>query len=85
MDRSEIINAVSDACVELLKADRSSLTEATRFGEDLDADSLDLVEVVMSLEDRFGISIPEDELEGVESIGQAADMVQARLADEAVK
>jgi acyl carrier protein len=85
MDRTEIINAVNDACVELLKADRSSLSEDTSFGDDLDADSLDLVEVVMSLEDRFGIAIPEDELEGVETIGQAADLVQARLADEARK
>ena len=85
MDRTEILNAVTDACVELLKADRASLNESTRFGDDLDADSLDLVEVVMSLEDRFGISIPEDELEGVETIGQAVDMVQARTADEATK
>lgn len=85
MDRTEIVAAVSDACVELLKADRSSLSESTKFGEDLDADSLDLVEVVMSLEDRFGIAIPEDDLDGVETIGQAADLVLARLADEARK
>ena len=83
MDRTEIINAVYDACVELLKADRADLSEDTRFGDDLDADSLDLVEVVMSLEDRFGIAIPEDELEGVETIGQAVDRVQIRLGDEA--
>ena len=83
MDRTEIVNAVSDACVELLKADRSTLVENTRFGDDLDADSLDLVEVVMSLEDAFGITIPEDQLEGVETIGQAADVVQRALADEA--
>ncbi len=81
MERIEIVNAVSDACVQLLKADRTSLSEDTRFGDDLDADSLDLVEVVMSLEDRFGVAIPEDELEGVETIGQAADLVKARLAD----
>lgn len=85
MERTEIVAAVSDACVELLKADRSSLSEDTRFGDDLDADSLDLVEVVMSLEDRFGITIPEDELEGVETIGQAADRVAAELAGEAQK
>jgi acyl carrier protein len=55
----------------------------SNFADDLDADSLDLVEVVMSLEDRFGIAIPEDDLDGVDTIGQAADLVQARLADEA--
>ncbi len=85
MDRTEIVAAVSDACVELLKADRSSLNEDTRFGDDLDADSLDLVEVVMSLEDRFGIAIPEDDLDGVETIGQAVALVQARLTDETRK
>ena len=83
MDRIEIVNAVQDACVELLKADRSSLSDDTRFGEDLDADSLDLVEVVMSLEDRFGVTIPEESLDGVETIGQAVDLVQGQLANEA--
>ncbi len=83
MEDSEILDAVCDACVELLKADRSSLSTDTRFGDDLDADSLDLVEVVMSLEDRFGIAIPEEELDGVETIGQAVDAVQRRLATEA--
>lgn len=82
MDRNEIQDAVFDACVDLLKADRSGLSETTRFGDDLDADSLDLVEVVMSLEDRFGVSIPEDELEGVETIGQAMDVVERRLVEQ---
>ncbi|MCU1453422.1 MAG: acpP [Acidimicrobiales bacterium] len=83
MERTEVVDAVYDACVELLKADRASLTEATTFAEDLDADSLDLVEVVMSLEDRFDLKIPEDDLEGVETIGQAVDMVVARASDAA--
>jgi acyl carrier protein len=83
MDRTAIVEAINDACAELLKADRSSLGEETRFGEDLDADSLDLVEVVMSLEDRFDVTIPEDELAGVGTIGQAADVVQGRLANAA--
>ena len=67
MDRNEIQSAVFDACVDLLKADRADLSDDTRFGDDLDADSLDLVEVVMSLEDRFGITIPEQDLEDVET------------------
>jgi len=83
MDRTEIVDAVKDACVELLQADKSELTEATSFGDDLEADSLDLVEVVMSLEDRFDLKIPEDDLDGVKTIGEAADVVVARLADAA--
>ncbi len=83
MDRTEIVDAVKDACVELLQADKAELTEATSFGDDLEADSLDLVEVVMSLEDRFDLKIPEDDLDGVKTIGEAADVVIARLADAA--
>jgi acyl carrier protein len=83
MDRTEIVDAVKDACVELLQADRADLTEATSFGDDLEADSLDLVEVVMSLEDRFDLKIPEDDLDGVKTIGEAADVVVARIAEAA--
>jgi acyl carrier protein len=83
MDRTEIVDAVKDACVELLQAERADLTEATSFGDDLEADSLDLVEVVMSLEDRFDLKIPEDDLDGVKTIGEAADVVVARISEAA--
>ena len=51
--------------------------EATpkQFKEDLDADSLDLVEVVLALEEKFGIEIPDDEIAGVKTVGEAADLV----------
>lgn len=75
MERTEIIDAVYDACVEVLKVDKATLTETTSFAEDLDADSLALVEVVMQLEEQFDLRIPEDELEGVGTIGAAADVV----------
>lgn len=75
MDRTEIIDAVYDACVEVLKVDKTTLTEATSFADDLDADSLALVEVVMELEEKFDLRIPEEELEGVGTIGAAADVV----------
>ncbi len=79
MERSEIIDAVYDACVEVLKVDKSTLTEATSFADDLDADSLALVEVVMELEEKFDLRIPEDELDGVTTIGAAADVVAAHI------
>lgn len=80
MNRNEIVEAVYDACVEILKVDRSELSETTTFAEDLEADSLALVEVVMELEERFDLRIPEDELEGVGTIGAAADLVAGHLA-----
>ncbi|WP_426571511.1 acyl carrier protein [Aquihabitans sp. McL0605] len=75
MDRTTVTDAVYDACEELLRADRSTLSESTHFANDLEADSLDLSEVVMALEDQLGVEITDDQLEGVETIGQAVDMV----------
>jgi len=80
MNRTDIVDAVYDACVEILKVDKADLSEATAFADDLDADSLALVEVVMELEERFDLRIPEDELEGVATIGAAADLVAGHLA-----
>ena len=79
MNRTKIVEAVYDACVEILKVDRSTLTETTSFAEDLDADSLALVEVVMELEEAFDLRIPEDDLDGVSTIGAAADIVARHI------
>ena len=53
--------------------------EDASFGDDLDADSLDLVELVMALEDEFDINVDEEELEGIETVGQAFDLVTSKL------
>ena len=53
--------------------------ESTRFRDDLDADSLDLYELVMELEDTYGVSVPEDEAASIETVGQAVDFVAGRL------
>jgi acyl carrier protein len=65
--------------VEVLQVQPDQVTLEARFGDDLDADSLDLVELVMSLEEAFGIEVPEDELEGIETVGQAYELVQSKL------
>jgi acyl carrier protein len=79
MDRSEILTAVTESAVELLKVEPSQVTEAATFGDDLGADSLDLTELVMALEDRFEIEVPEDDLESVRTIGDAVDLVLAKV------
>ena len=66
--------------VEVLQVQPDQVTLEARFGDDLDADSLDLVELVMSLEEAFGIEVPEDELEGIETVGQAYELVQSKIA-----
>jgi acyl carrier protein len=78
MERAEALDAIRDAAVEVLAVQPAAVTEAATFKEDLDADSLDLVELVMALEERFDVSIPEEDLEGVTTVGHAVDLVLAR-------
>lgn len=65
--------------VQVLSVDAGKVTKEASFAEDLDADSLDLVELVMALEDEFDITVEEDELEDIKTVGQAFDMVSAKL------
>ena len=64
--------------VEVLSVEASQVTKEARFAEDLDADSLDLVELVMALEEEFDVSV-EEELEGIETVGAAYDLVVGKL------
>ncbi|MAG51778.1 MAG: acyl carrier protein [Acidimicrobiales bacterium] len=65
--------------VEVLSVDASQVTPEARFGDDLDADSLDLVELVMALEEEFDVTVEESELEGIETVGGAFDIIIAKL------
>jgi acyl carrier protein len=75
MNRADALAALTDIAVEVLSVEPDQITEAARFKEDLEADSLDLVEVVMGLEERFDITMPEEDLEGVTTVGKAVDLV----------
>jgi acyl carrier protein len=65
--------------VEVLAVDPAKVTPDAKFGDDLDADSLDLVELVMALEEEFDVTVDEDELDGIETVGQALALVTAKL------
>lgn len=65
--------------VEVLSVEESAVVPEANFGDDLDADSLDLVELVMALEEEFNVEVPEEELEGVETVQQAYDIVTKKL------
>ena len=80
MERSEIMSGFAEVAVKLLNVKPEQVTEDARFDEDLGVDSLGLVEFVMEVEDVFGVKIPEDELDGISTVGQAADLVEAKLA-----
>ncbi len=80
MQREEALAAIRDVAVEVLSVQPDAVVESARFAEDLDADSLDLVELVMGLEERFDVAIPEEDLEGVATVGDAVDLVMAKAA-----
>jgi acyl carrier protein len=65
--------------VTVLAVDADKVTLEANFADDLDADSLDLVELVMALEDEFDVSIEEEELEGIATVAQAVDLVRSKL------
>ena len=77
MDRSEALTALRTAAVDVLKVDADRVVETASFAEDLEADSLDLVELVMSLEDALDITIDEDDLADVRTVGDALDVIVA--------
>jgi acyl carrier protein len=70
---------VRKVLAEQLAVDESQVTPEARFAEDLNADSLDLTEAVLALEDELGIEIPEDDMEGVKTVSQAYDLVASKL------
>ena len=80
MERSEVLAAVKDAAVEVLGVEPDAVVEEATFKDDLDADSLDLVELVMALEERLDITIPEEELGEIKTVGQAVDVVVGKTA-----
>jgi len=79
MDRAAALEAIREIAAEVLSVDAAAVTETARFKEDLEADSLDLVELVMGLEERFDIEVPEEDLEGVTTVGLAVDLVLAKV------
>jgi acyl carrier protein len=79
MNREEVSQIVSDHLVAELEVDPSKIQDGTRFKEDLDADSLDLYELVMELEDRYSIRVSEEEAAAIKTVGDAVDFVVARV------
>ena len=80
MERTEALATIKEVAAEVLSVDPDLVTETARFKEDLDADSLDLVELVMGLEERFDIEVPEDDLEGVTTSARRSTSCSPRSA-----
>jgi acyl carrier protein len=75
MQRDEVFELVRAHLAEELEVDPATIEEGTRFKQDLEADSLDLYELVMELEDRYGISVSEEQAARIESVGDAVSFV----------
>jgi len=75
----ELFDRFKKCAVDVLSVSDDQVVPDARFADDFDADSLDLVELVMALEEEFGVEVPEDELEGIKTVGQAYELVVGKL------
>jgi acyl carrier protein len=75
MTHDEVLTLVREHLAEELEVDVERIGEQTRFKEDLDADSLDLYELVMELEDRYGVSVSEEQATQIKTVGDAVGFV----------
>jgi acyl carrier protein len=75
MTSEEIFEVIRAHLADELEVDPGTISESTRFREDLDADSLDLYTLVQELEDSYGVRIPDDEAVKIKTVGQAVEFV----------
>jgi acyl carrier protein len=75
MENDEIFDKVKDVIVDQLNVEEADVTEEASFIDDLGADSLDIVELVMALEEQFGVSIPDEEAESIKTVGDAVSYI----------
>lgn len=75
MELDRLINAI----VEVLDLDKDKITADSKFVDDLGADSLDVLEIIMGIEDEFGIEIPTDQAESIVTVGDAYEKIKEAL------
>jgi acyl carrier protein len=79
MSREEILAQLKPVVAEQLGVDEGEVREDASFTEDLNADSLDLVELIMSLEEKFGLQISDEDAEKLTTVGEAVDFISEHV------
>ncbi len=74
---ADVFDKVKEIIVDKLGTDEAAVTENASFIEDLGADSLDIVDLVMALEEEFGIDIPDDDAQNIKSVSDAVNFIKA--------
>ena len=80
MDRADIESRLRDVLVSELGLDAAKINLEANFEQDLDVDSLGVVELLMAMEDEFGVKIPDEEAEHIHTVGEAVDLVHTKLS-----
>lgn len=81
METQEILAKVTDAIVSTLKPEGKEITMEARLTEDLGGDSLDMLELIMALEERFGIEVPDEDSEAIQTVRDVVEYVKKRLQE----
>ncbi|MFT4988575.1 MAG: acyl carrier protein [Acidimicrobiales bacterium] len=79
MSDEAMFDRFKKCAIEVLAVEGDKITKEASFADDLDADSLDLVELVMALEEEFDVAVDEEELEGIDTVGKAYELVTGKL------
>lgn len=80
LERAELEEKLITLMASELEIPREKITLEATFSDDLEVDSLGVVEMLMALEDEFGIEIPDEEAEGIQTVSEAIDLVQSKLS-----
>jgi acyl carrier protein len=83
MDRDQILDLLTDAAVEVMDVDRDVVTPEARFVEDLNGDSLSVLEILEILQDKLDVDLPTESFDGVATVGQAADVIVKIVSERA--
>ena len=80
MESATVEDRVKDIVAELLGVDKANIDRSSHFRNDLEADSLDLVELIMEFEKEFGGEIDDEDVQKIETVGQAVDYIEAKMS-----